>query len=122
MIPELAEHREIDLPNGGTSPQLTLTVDELSDLLSRNTQVLYRWMNGGMFPRPLFMAVTHRGRKQGVYLAEEAEALANVLGEHQETSQYYRSYHTETRDRMFGAVQEIRARMGVKDDISERAE
>jgi hypothetical protein len=116
LIPEIAETREIVLPDGRAETRLTLTVDELADVLSRNTQVVYRWMNGGMFPRPAFTAVLHKGRKQGVYLAEEAAALVNVLGEHQETSQYYRNYHTDTRDKMFGAVEHIRAKMGATND------
>jgi hypothetical protein len=34
-----------------------------------------------------------------------------VFGEHQEASQYYKTFHTETRDRMFAAVAATRWNM-----------
>lgn len=123
LLPELATVRDVFFPDGArTEKHMTLTAEELADALNRNTQVLYRWLNAEMFPRPVFMAVTHRGRKQGVYIREEAEALLNVFGEHQEVSQYYRAYNTETRDRLFGAVAKIRQKMGVVNDRGENAQ
>lgn len=119
LLPEIARLREVFLPDGRTDKRLTLTADEVADAMGRNTQVLYRWMNGEMFPRPLFQVIGHRGRKQGIYLIEEVEALINVFGQHQEGSQYYRNYHTETRDRLFGAVAKVRKSMGVNDGSSD---
>lgn len=123
LLPEMATVREVFFPDRAQPEKhMTLTAEELAEALNRNTQVLYRWLNAEMFPRPVFMAVTHRGRKQGVYLKEEAEALINAFGEHQEVSQYYRAYNTETRARLFGAVAKIRQMKGVVDGRGENAQ
>lgn len=107
-LPEVAHIRETQLPSGRSQDLLTLTIEELATLLDRNVQLLYRWMNADLLPEPVFFIAGYRGRMQGVYLAEEARAIMEVFGAHQEVSQYYRVAHVETRARLFAAVEDIR--------------
>lgn len=116
LLPEIATRREVHFPDGEIQERVSLTVDELAEALQRNTQVVYRWINAGLFPKPALTTPTHRNRKQAVYLVEEAEAFLTIFGEHQESSQYYRSYHTDTQRKLHGAAQEVRQSLGVEDD------
>jgi hypothetical protein len=83
---------------------LTFTMDEAGEALTRNAQVLYRWIMADMLPGPVYEARNHRNRWQAVYTEPELRALLEVFGDHQTRSQYYRIFHTETRERLFAAV------------------
>jgi hypothetical protein len=39
--------------------------------------------------------------RENVYTLNEARALVEVMGEHQEETSYYRADHVETRQRLF---------------------
>lgn len=118
LLPEIARVRETSLPNGERLNLMTLTAEEMAELLNRNLQVFYRWQNADMFPKPAFFCIGHRGRKQGVFLEDEALAILEVYGAHQETSQYYKAHHTETRDALFAAVAAVRARLLENGDVA----
>jgi hypothetical protein len=100
----IGQERELHAGGQPAVQALTFTVDELGEALTRNAQVLYRWISSGMFPTPAFKALNARNRWQAVYTEAEARALLGVFGEHQTRSQYYRAFHTETRDSLFAAV------------------
>lgn len=93
---------------------LTFTCDDLARAVSRNPQVIYRWMQAELLPPPIYKAKNHRNRWQEVYTVTEVRAIMNVFGEHQKTSQYYRSFHTDTRDAMFAVVKDARESMTTK--------
>lgn len=88
---------------------LTFTIDEIAIALFRNTQVLYRWISSGMVPAPAAEALNGRNRWQTIYTQAEARALLETFGDHQARSQYYRTFHTETRNRLFAAVEAARS-------------
>lgn len=118
QLPRLGEigvTRAVLSPDGPV-PLLTFSVDELAVALSRNPQVLYRWMAAGMLPRPVVRAVNDRKRVNAVFLEAEVRALMEVFGEHQTKSAYYRSYHEETRDKIAEAVSRVRAFMRIDDE------
>lgn len=111
-LPQLGQVRQIRVSGqdvkGRVVKKLTFTLDELATALGRNTQVLYRWLSDDMFPAPLYEALNARNRWQGVYTEDEVRALLQVFGKHQESSQYYRSFHEDTRRGLNEAVKAIR--------------
>lgn len=111
LLSDLGEEREVTLSTGEVVDMLTFTTEELAQAFDRSQQVLYRWVAAGLLPRPAVLAATPSNRNQPVYTHEEAEAFLNLFGQHQETSQYYRKYHTETRDKLFAAATRIRNSM-----------
>jgi hypothetical protein len=104
MLASLALMREIEHKGTVLGSVKTVTNDELAQALGRDPQVLYRWMGKDMLPRPVFEARNDRNRLQAVFTLDEANAIVNVFGEHQETSLYFRSTHTETIRRLNQAV------------------
>jgi hypothetical protein len=92
-------------------PMLTFTAEEMSNALKRNIQVLYRWIKTSMFPKAEVMARYKNNRLQAVYTEPEVRALLAVFGEHMASSQYYKTFHTETRDRLFAVAQEQREKL-----------
>jgi hypothetical protein len=100
----IGQLRELHAGGQPAAQALTFTVDELGEALTRNAQVLYRWISSDMFPAPTSQALNTRNRWQAVYTEAEARALLGVFGEHQMRSQYYRAFHTETRNRLCAAV------------------
>lgn len=106
--------RGVRMKDGSRKPMLTLTVEEMAKALNRNQQVLYRWFAADMFPRPKAMAETAHNQNQLVYLKSEAIAAMTEFSRHQNESQYYRERHTETRDRIFDAVDDARAALADK--------
>jgi hypothetical protein len=105
----IGQVRELRVDAQRTVRALTFTVDEFGEALTRNAQVLYRWISADMLPGPVFEARNHRNRWQSVYTVQEVRAMIEVFGSHQEQSQYYRSFHTETRDKLFAASEVARA-------------
>jgi hypothetical protein len=79
-------------------------MDEVAVALCRNQQVLYRWVKADLLPPPGFEALNFRNRWQDVYTVPEVRAMIEVFSEHQKTSQYYRTYHEQTREKFFAAV------------------
>ena len=110
----IGEERMVVLKSGEEVDMLTFTVAELAKALERSQQVMYRWFTADQFPRPVVQAMVPTNHQQPVYSFEEAKALLNVFGEHQEESQYYRKVHTATRDKLYAAVALIRNRMRVQ--------
>jgi hypothetical protein len=108
------EQREFTLNGQVVGTGIVVTAEELASLLSRDPQVLYRWMGKGMLPRPVFEAKNERNRAQSVYSGGEARRIIEVFSEHQRHSLYYRSSHTETIQRINQAVAEARQAMGIK--------
>lgn len=88
--------------------KLTFTLEELAKTLGRNTQVLYRWLSDDMIPAPLYEALNERNRWQGVYTEDEVTAIVQIFGKHQEISQYYRTFHENTRNSIHSAVKKLR--------------
>lgn len=127
LLPDIGEERLVTLTTGEEVDMLTFTTEELAKALDRSQQVLYRWFGADLFPRPVVLAkltVTEtvdgeeitRGvnNNQPVYTHDEAAALLEVFGQHQENSQYYRKYHTETRDRLFATAKRVRNSLKVQ--------
>ena len=99
-LKHLGALRVARFPDGSEVYRDTVTLEEFGKAIGRDVQVLYRWMGEEMFPRPTLVSRIGN-RDQAVFTDAEATALLGVFGEHQERSQYYRNYHTETRDRLF---------------------
>lgn len=110
MLPSF-EKREYFLGEESAGTNRVVTAEDLARLLNRDPQVLYRWMGKEMLPRPMFEAYNDRNRRQGVYLNEEARAIMEVFGEHQETSLYFRTSHVMTIRRIHNAVAAVRQKM-----------
>lgn len=110
------EKRGVYLGDTEVTTARALTAEDLAGLLNRDPQVLYRWMGKKMLPRPVFEAINDRNRRQAVYTEEEARAIINVFGKHQEASLYFRTTHTETIRSIHQAVAAVRQKMGVIDD------
>lgn len=110
----IGEERSVILMSGEEVDMLTFTVEELAKGLERSQQVMYRWFASGQFPRPVVQVRLPNNHPQTVYSYEEAKALLNVFGEHQEESQYYRKIHNKTREKLFAAVNLIRNRWRVQ--------
>lgn len=108
LLPQIGQVRDVRIDDDHRVRRLTFTLDELAQSMCRNTQVVYRWIMTGMLPSPMFEARNQRNRWQSVYLEDEVTAILQVFGKHQETSQYYRAFHTETRDVMLATVDEVR--------------
>lgn len=103
-LPQIGQIREVRITDEQTVRLLTFTVDEVAVALTRNQQVLYRWIKADLLPPPAFEARNFRNRWQAVYTVPEVRAMIEVFSEHQKLSQYYRSYHEETRAKFFSAV------------------
>lgn len=107
-IHEFGLIRELRVDEERTVRMLTFASKELARCLDRNPQVVYRWISSGLVPGPVNKARNTRNRWEQVYTPDEVRAIMNVFGEHQQTSQYFRSYHTETRDKMVAALEVVR--------------
>lgn len=115
-LPRLASVEKRDLMLDGEvfkTGVRAVTAEGLAELLNRDPQVLYRWMGKDMLPRPVFESLNDRNRRQAVYTTEEARAIMEVFGAHQETSLYFRTSHTDTISRIHAAVAAVRQKMGV---------
>jgi len=113
-LPQIGVVRELRVDDEHSVRMLTFTCDDLARAVSRNPQVIYRWMQAELLPTPIYKAKNHRNRWQEVYTVAEVRAIMGVFGEHQKTSQYYRSFHTDTRDLMVAAVKDARDAMATK--------
>jgi hypothetical protein len=80
------------------SRRLTFTLKELAAVLGRRPEVVMKWVREELFPQPL---IEVEGMRENVYTLNEARALVEVMGEHQEETSYYRADHVETRQRLF---------------------
>jgi hypothetical protein len=89
-----------------TTTKPCFTTEELAELLGRQTQALYRWRASGKFPHGRFKTKIGAATKQ-VYTLAEARAVIEVLGAHFAATPYYHPSHTETRDRLFAAVEGV---------------
>ena len=119
LLEATAQVRAIEQNGVSLGSVKTVTSDELAQALNRDPQVLYRWMGKGMLPRPVFEARNDRNRLQAVFTLDEARAIVTVFGEHQETSLYFRSTHTDTIRRINQAVAHARQKIGAKHGAGE---
>jgi len=87
----------------------TFRFEELANAINRNTQVIRRYVAGGLLPPPLFFSET----KQPVYSIGEARAVVTVLADHYEKTAYYRQNHTDTREKIFFGVEKARLDLGI---------
>lgn len=108
QLPEIGQLREVKLDTEHSIRMLTFTMDEAAKALTRHPQVVYRWMLAGLLPEPVYRGKNHRNRWQDVFTVPEMRAMIEVFGKHQETSQYYRAFHEETRTEMYERVAEAR--------------
>jgi hypothetical protein len=108
-LDNIGTERPLRLTNGETVDALTFTTEEMAKALGRNQQVLYRWYAADMFPRPAVLAETPTNRNQPVYTHDEAVALMQVFGQHQEESQYYRRHHDATARQLRRVANNVRA-------------
>lgn len=108
LLPQIGQVREVRIDDERRVRRLTFTLDELAQAMCRNTQVVYRWIMTDMLPAPMFEARNQRNRWQSIYLEDEVLAILNVFGKHQETSQYYRAFHTDTKVAVLAAVDDVR--------------
>ncbi|MFP3433580.1 hypothetical protein SB781_27750 [Paraburkholderia sp. SIMBA_061] len=111
MLDALAKKRGIEQNGVTIGSAKMITSDQLAQVLGRDLQVLYRWMHGGMLPRPLVEARNERNRLQSYYTLDEARAIVTFFGEHQQTSLYFRSTHIDTILRIKQAVALARQKM-----------
>lgn len=79
----------------------TFTVPEMAALLSRRPEVIARWIKREMFPEPVTRLREPWGAYELVYVAAEARHYAQVMGEHQRDTPYYRKDHDVTRARLW---------------------
>lgn len=125
-LPELASYgqmRDVTL-DGKIVMVRTFRAEEFAQVVGRSLNVVYRWFSRGLAPKPVLRCGhayrDERGRIMPamVYVAAEVEAMVQVFGEHQKTSQYFRDVHTETQDRMRAAVDEVRRELGIEDETT----
>lgn len=114
LLPDIGVERVVELSTGEDVDMLTFTTQELAKAFDRSQQVVYRWFRAELFPRPVVLARTPTNHAQPVYTHDEVAAFMEVFGQHQEDSQYYRKYHTETRDKLFATAKRIRNTLRVQ--------
>jgi hypothetical protein len=107
-LAEFGMLREVKIDEEHTMRMLTFFTKELAKALDRNPAVVQRWINSGLIPPPVIIGKSHTNRWYPLYTVTEVRAIMAVFGEHQQTSQYFRTYHTETREKMHAAVREAR--------------
>lgn len=103
---DMAEHLLVHHDGkSATAPVYKLTT--VADLLQLSYQSLWRNVTAELIPSP--MLVTHIGRRElPVYHREEVRALLTIIGEHKLRFAYYRKEHTETKERLYQAINEVR--------------
>lgn len=69
-----------------------------------------RWLARGLVPAPIFRV---EGRTFSVYLVEEVNALADVIGEHLQFFAYYRGDHKATQETVTAALTRVRHQLGI---------
>ena len=101
---------------------LTLTTEELAKALGEYSVTnVRRWITNGQLPEPVVPCDVQTdtfGRKgetteMFVYLEDEIKALMEVLGPHQTDYHYYRKSHRATIEKVFEAVNAVRAEYGI---------
>lgn len=89
----------------GGKPTRCLTVEEMGLALGGyHKVVMYRWINEGKFPDPVFKT-TINYNEAGVYKLDQAQKLAVVFGKHQETCAQFRSSHRTVIKRLFEVME-----------------
>lgn len=106
-LAEIGEVRDVVIADQSRR-MLTFTVEQAAVAFGRNQQVLYRWFKSGLLPHPIIAVRNRRNRLQWVYVEAEMREMLVVFSAHQKLSQYYRSYHAETRSSIFAKVEAVR--------------
>lgn len=79
-----------------------------------NLTRLYRMQGKGMFPRPVFVVSgdVKNVDAKNVFLVEEITAMLPVWLDHYASKSLYREDHTDTKVKLFAAVERVRATYG----------
>lgn len=85
--------------------ELTFTIEEAARALGRTPKSLYKYFTKGLFPRPDHKVKGPTGMEQEAYTEEQMRALVNAFGVHQSQTPYYGTYHEETKNALFAAMQ-----------------
>lgn len=77
------------------------SVSMASEALQQLYQTVWRWIQNGIIPAPIFVRVNVSGsRPYYVYHLEEVRILVEEIGEHEKNMAYLRKDHTEVRGRI----------------------
>lgn len=102
----LPVHNEL---TGKTAPLPVIRLTHAAMLLNVSYQTLWRWSSETeQLPMPVLTDNSH-GREYAVYHLEEIRLMVDILGDHLSQYKYYRSDHTATRNKVFAAIQALRA-------------
>lgn len=88
-------------------PVIRLT--HAAKLLNVAYQTLWRWYaETQQVPMPVLMD-TSQGREYAVYHVEEIRVMIRTIGDHFTRFRYYRADHESTRNKVFAAIEALRA-------------
>lgn len=88
------------------------SVPEAAEVLQQIYQTVWRWIQNGIIPAPIFERVGPNGNKPYlVYHLEEVRILVEEIGEHEKTMAYLRKDHVETRGRIERRILEFRNKL-----------
>ena len=112
-LSEIGQMRQVRRGTGHGYLLLTFTIAETAEALSRNPQVLYRWVKSRLLLPPVLEAYNSRNRWQKVYSEDEVRAIIKGFSAHQKNSQYFRLHHRETSNRICQDLEQLRLRNDV---------
>lgn len=72
-----------------------------ADALQQLYQTVWRWVQNGIIPKPVFVRVGYPGKRPYyIYHLEEVRIFIEEIGEHEKTMAYLRKDHLEVRGRI----------------------
>lgn len=95
-IDEIGQVREVFVGFASVGDEMCLTEQEMAKLIGVHPQSFNRMVGKGRWPKPVFACRNNR-TKTGVYLRNEALAMAEVYANHLVQSTHYFAKHTETK-------------------------
>lgn len=94
---------------------LTFSAAEVAEVLDGySKQTVYRWLREGMLPPmdvtaiEIVKAKKERRAEIKVYSEAEMRVVVNIMSEHQQQLSYYTKKHTETQDKLYAAIDQVR--------------
>lgn len=102
FIDKLAKDFSVRKTSGGPTKTIKgFSVPMASEVLQQLYQTVWRWVQNGIIPEPMFVRVSTNGnRPYYVYHLEEVRILVEEIGEHEKTMAYLRKDHLATRGRI----------------------
>lgn len=86
---------------------------DCADVLQKQYQTVWKWIENGMIPRAVLKAKFQFRRVNEVYHVEEVRVLIEEIGRHEKTVAYYRKDHAEVRERIEQRFREVRSKLGI---------